>query len=84
MMNMHAKAAATVGILLLAQPSWACGPSSPLGVVFFIALIVAIKLLPILFACLVLWGAHRLWTAATHKEPLRGRVTILSGQALGI
>ncbi|TPW22001.1 MAG: hypothetical protein FD126_121 [Elusimicrobia bacterium] len=82
-MSVRTKAAATVGILLLAQPSWACGPSSPLGVVFFIAFIVAVKLLPILFACLVLWAASSLWTAATHKEPLRGRVTILSSRALG-
>lgn len=56
----------------------------PVGMALLIAIVIAIKLLPILLACLVFWAASKLWTAATHKEPLRGRVTILSGQALGI
>ena len=81
---MPAKAAATAGILLLAQPSWACMPSfGPVGTAVFLGILVAIKVLPILLISLVFWGASSLWTAATHKEPLRGRVTILSSQALG-
>lgn len=82
---MPAMTVTTVGILLLAQPGWACMPSvGPVGMALIVGVLVAIKLLPVLFACLVIWAASSLRTAATHKEPLRGRVTILSGQALGL
>jgi len=69
---------AIAALLCSAAPAAACGPNlGPVGTALLIAALVALKIAPLLFALLVVGMASKVWTWASHTEPLRGRVTVL-------
>lgn len=65
-------------LLCAAAPAAACGPNlGPVGTALLIAVLLAFKIAPLLFALLVVGLMSKVWTWATRSEPLRGQVTVL-------